>query len=113
MEDNQNRVLFGRNIRYFRKLKKLTLEKCAELCGLDPKYLGGVERGEYNISFDNILSISKALGIESFLLFIFQKNDNANSLVQLISLLSNEKPNRIDFYKKIITDITDFIINDK
>lgn len=58
-----------RDIRLFRQKKNLSQEELALFAGLDRTYIGGVERGERNISLLNIERISQALDIEVFKLF--------------------------------------------
>ena len=43
---------------------KVSQEKLAEMAGLDRTYVSSVERGERNISLDNIHRIAAALGVE-------------------------------------------------
>lgn len=57
---------FGERVRFLRKDRGLSQEAFAGLCGLDRTYIGGVERGERNISLRNIEIIAKALGISVF-----------------------------------------------
>jgi transcriptional regulator with XRE-family HTH domain len=60
---------FGQQLREIRKGKKLSQEELAHLCQLDRTYIGGVERGERNISLINILKICKSLNISPSILF--------------------------------------------
>lgn len=53
--------VFGANARRFRLKRKLTQEQLAELSGLHPNYIGGIERGERNLSLVNIVRLSRAL----------------------------------------------------
>lgn len=54
-------VSFGENLRKIRKNKGFSQESLAFACALDRTYIGGVERGERNISLINICKIAKAL----------------------------------------------------
>ncbi len=51
----------GSNIRRLRKQQGLTQEQLSELSGLHRTYIGGVERGERNISFLALVCIARAL----------------------------------------------------
>ena len=54
---------FGERLREIRKKKGISQESLALLCDLDRAYIGGVERGERNISLINIYKIARGLGI--------------------------------------------------
>jgi len=54
---------FGARLREIRKQKGLSQEALALNCELDRTYIGGVERGERNISLINIYKIAAALDI--------------------------------------------------
>ena len=60
---------FGERVRASRKRKGLSQEALALACELDRTYVGGVERGERNISLINIYKIAYALGISAGALF--------------------------------------------
>jgi transcriptional regulator with XRE-family HTH domain len=60
---------FGERVRELRKQKGLSQESLALACDLDRSYIGGVERGERNISLLNIHKIADALGASARELF--------------------------------------------
>ncbi|WP_101757308.1 helix-turn-helix domain-containing protein [Oceanicoccus sp. KOV_DT_Chl] len=64
-------VKFGESVRAQRKLCDLNQEQLAHLAELDRTYIGGVERGERNISLRNIARVAKALGVHPRELFNF------------------------------------------
>jgi transcriptional regulator with XRE-family HTH domain len=53
--------VLGQAIREMRLKVDLTQEGLAERCGLHWTYIGGIERGERNVSLLNIVRIAKAL----------------------------------------------------
>jgi transcriptional regulator with XRE-family HTH domain len=53
--------MFSHNVRKVRIAKGLSQEDLAELADLHRNYVGGVERGERNISVDNMEKIAEAL----------------------------------------------------
>lgn len=55
--------LLGAEVRRLRSERGHSQEGFADLCGLDRTYIGGIERGERNVSFVNLFRISQALGI--------------------------------------------------
>ena len=52
---------FGTNLRQLRATHNLTQERLAELSGLHPNYIGGIERGERNLALFNIVRLCLAL----------------------------------------------------
>lgn len=62
-------VHFGEVIRDLRKDKELSQEELADKAGLHRTYIGMIERGEKNITLENISKISKALQVSISELF--------------------------------------------
>ena len=69
--DNEKKQL-GHNIRVLRKKKDWSQEILAMESKLDRTYIGSVERGERNISLDNICRIASALKVKPHELLIFK-----------------------------------------
>jgi len=51
----------GANIRKYRDALGLSQEELADRCGLHRTYVGSVERGERNVSLENIVLLARAL----------------------------------------------------
>ena len=54
-------MVFARNLRSARQTRGISQERLAELAGLHRTYVSSVERGQRNISIDNIERLAKAL----------------------------------------------------
>jgi len=57
-------VKLGENIRNLREIRKSSQEELAELADLDRTYVGGVERGERNLTILSTLKLCRALEVE-------------------------------------------------
>ncbi len=62
-------VDFGECVRRHRIEQGHSQEAFADLCEIDRSYMGGVERGERNLSLANIARIIQALGLEPSVFF--------------------------------------------
>lgn len=69
---NYKKIL-GLNIKKLRKEQNLSQEKLSEYSSLHRTYIGSIERGERNVSLDNIVLIAKALKTEPYKLLQEQK----------------------------------------
>lgn len=67
-------TIVGQNIRKFRKLRGFSQEELADKSGLHRTYIGGIERGERNITLDSLQIIANALDIAPVLLITEDKN---------------------------------------
>jgi transcriptional regulator with XRE-family HTH domain len=57
------RQRFAANLKQQRLAKGLSQEDLADLCGLHRTYVGSVERGERNISIDNMERLADSLEV--------------------------------------------------
>ena len=60
---------FGKKIKELRTKKGFSQEKFAQKCRLHRTYISDIERGERNVSIENIHKIAKALNINESELF--------------------------------------------
>lgn len=70
------KILFGRHLKLLRKRKGWSQERLAFECNMDRTYIGGVERGERNISIVNICRLAECLGLSPNSLLDFGKLDS-------------------------------------
>jgi len=57
-------VALGQAVRQLRSEQGLSQEGLAHEISLDRSYLGGIERGEHNLTLMNLLKIAEKLGID-------------------------------------------------
>lgn len=75
MHPKQYLKILGENIRQVRKKKGLSQEQLALQAEVDRSYVGGIERGERNVSFLTLVKIAECLGCE---IELFTKGIPAN-----------------------------------
>jgi len=63
------RIRFGRAVRNKRQKLGVSQEEFADMCGLDRTYVGGIERGERNLSLVNIEKIAQTFRVSLSELF--------------------------------------------
>lgn len=59
----KGRKRLGSNIRELRRTLGISQEELADVAGLHRTYIGAVERGERNISIDNVIVVANALNV--------------------------------------------------
>ena len=61
--EEETKKHFGDVLRRLRKARRLSQESLALACNLDRTYIGGIERGERNVSLVNIVKIARSLRV--------------------------------------------------
>ncbi|WHZ17101.1 MAG: hypothetical protein OJF52_003953 [Nitrospira sp.] len=90
MKDVLSRL--GRRIRELRLKAGLTQEQLAERADLHPTYLGSVERGERNLSLNNLDKLAGALQVPLHSLLDFQDEQNRQTVDGVKSLIVGGNP---------------------
>lgn len=68
-DDESIKKRFGARLRSLRQARGLSQEDLALSCQLDRTYIGGVERGERNISLINIIRLACSLNVHASAFF--------------------------------------------
>lgn len=75
MSNMTARQCFAQNLRHLRTSQGISQEELAYRSGLHRTYVGSVERGERNISIDNMERLANALSVDLASLLIWVKAD--------------------------------------
>ncbi|HTU77884.1 MAG TPA: helix-turn-helix transcriptional regulator [Solirubrobacteraceae bacterium] len=71
---SRQHIALGQAVRQLRRARGISQEAFAASCGLHRTYIGGIERGERNVSFANLLRIADALDVRaSELLHLYER----------------------------------------
>ncbi|MDA1987122.1 helix-turn-helix transcriptional regulator [Bacillus anthracis] len=111
--------LIGENIRLLRKKRGLTQEELAERINLQQAYIGGVERGERNISMLTLQKIAVGLEVSPDKVLNFSNiksldNPQKEEFLSIInSLLHQKNVGELKFILKFLHDFSEFVENKK
>jgi transcriptional regulator with XRE-family HTH domain len=72
--DDKLSAIVGNNIKKYRKNLNISQEELAEKAGLHRTYIGGIERGERNITLDSLQVIAAALNVSPVELIVKENN---------------------------------------
>ncbi|MGE7890770.1 helix-turn-helix domain-containing protein [Bacillus cereus] len=109
--------LVGENIRFLRKKRGLTQEELAEQINLQQAYIGGVERGERNISMLTLQKIADGLEVSPDLVLNFgninliDNPQRDESLSIITSLLHQKNVNELQFILRFLHNFSEFVEN--
>ncbi|UPK43945.1 helix-turn-helix domain-containing protein [Paenibacillus pabuli] len=96
----------GNRIRELRKAKGWTQEQLAEAAGLHYSYIGGVERGDRNISLETLEKIINGLQVTAEEIFKFNEDSEyKRALDEHITLISGKSSDEIASLTKINKEI--------
>lgn len=104
--------LVGAKIRDFRKEKGISQEELGERAGFHFSYIGGVERGERNLSLTNIAKIADCLDVDLYKLFSYvsinkEVSEKEKSIRDVLTNLIDKEPKEIHMINNIIEEIFD------
>ncbi|MEK8211282.1 helix-turn-helix domain-containing protein [Paenibacillus sp. FSL L8-0463] len=96
----------GNRIRELRKAKGWTQEQLAEAASLHYSYIGGVERGDRNISLETLEKIIAAFDVPAIELFRFEdETHHRKALDEHMALLSSKSAEEIAALTRVIREV--------
>jgi len=108
-------LAIGKNIRKYRKLRGLTLEKLAEILDTDTNYLGQCERGERRFSLDKLVYLMNYFNITANDMIPIPNpekkkiKENNVYLQEINELLSNCTENQLAVIRNLLKDSIPFL----
>jgi len=108
MREKKVAELLGRRIRALRKSKGLTQEQLGAECGVNYKFLGGIERGEENPSLSVLLKIAGGLGVEvaEFFRFGYEETNPTKLkkiLIDIVNSIEQREVEKLQIISKILS----------
>lgn len=96
----------GKRIRELRKAKGWTQEQFAEAASLHYSYIGGVERGDRNISLETLEKIVAAFNVPAIELFRFEdETQRRKALDEHMALLSSKSAEEIVALTRVTREV--------
>ncbi len=99
--------IVGNRIRQLRKSHKWSQEELAFRAGINPAYVGILERAEKAVTIESLEKVVKALGLTFEEFFRFEETTTTNDESIIISYIVNKISNASNQEKEIIKNLID------
>lgn len=98
---------FGQKVKYYRRMRDLSQEQLAELMDMQTTSISFIENGKNFISFSKFDKLCKALNVEPYQFFLFDKRDekNADKVKEIADLAGTLNKRDLELVYKIIFEI--------
>ncbi len=95
--------LIGLRIKELRNNRGLTQEKLAELMGINPVYMSGIERGKENPTLNTLINLSNALDVEIGDIFAsLESFDPKKARIKLEKIAQEATPEQLKLISKLL-----------
>lgn len=84
------RIIFGENIKFYRKQKGLSQQQFSEQCKIVPNYVSEIENGKKFPSPELIEKFATVLAVEPYVLFMDSKDLSDVNLTSIIQKQNND-----------------------
>ncbi|MBI4446894.1 MAG: helix-turn-helix transcriptional regulator [Acidobacteria bacterium] len=111
MQTTGIRDRLGERVRYLRNSLGWSQEKLGEEAGMHPTYVGGIERGERNVSLENLAKLAEAFHITLSELLNFPDEPPSSGKDELRSRIRRLLKRRDVAAKKFLTDLDEDLLN--
>ncbi len=100
MENSHEKALLGRRLRTLREIKGWTQQELGDRSDVNYKYLGEIERGKQNPSFNILLKIAASLGVELMEFFrlepeISDRQEIESRIIEVVKFLPDDELHRV------------------
>ena len=98
------RIHLGERVRKLRKEMGWSQENLGERAGLHPTYVGGIERGERNVSLENLSRLAAAFDLSLSELFEFPSKDSNRETMEssIHLLLRKQSEHTLGFFLELL-----------
>ena len=108
-----DRVLLGKRIREERLRQNLTQEILAEDIDLTTAYVGQIERGERNVTLENLIKLANRLSVTVDYLLSDSISDNDDStIIEITRLLNGRTLNEKELALNMVRSMLNFLDKD-
>ncbi|MFZ7133988.1 MAG: helix-turn-helix domain-containing protein [Eubacteriales bacterium] len=103
-----NKVMLGKRVKEIRNLRKLTSNKLAEICEIEPSFVRQIESGAKSPSITVFIRLCNALSISPDYLLkdSLDEVDEPDTLKSLYNSIKILSPNEIELATDILEDIS-------